>query len=213
MDAILTPVVALLPVYGPWLVFLLAILETCFVTGLVVPSGLATSVATVLALEGVLSLPAVIVAALAGGAVGDSVGFWIGRRSGPRLLSGQSRLMRSAAARHDALSGFFGRHPIYSVTLARLVAFVRSLMPMAAGISDLSYRRYLVFEGLGLAAWASLYVGIGLLAGESWRAATRIVGVGGSVIFLTVGVGFWVVLRRRAPVPAPLTPQAEDTGC
>ena len=41
----------LITVHGPWLLFLLAILETSFVTGLVVPSGVATSLATVVALE------------------------------------------------------------------------------------------------------------------------------------------------------------------
>lgn len=197
MEAILTPLVALLPVYGPWLLFALAVLETCFVTGLVVPSGLATSVATVLALEGTLSLPAVAVAAGAGGAVGDSLGYWIGRRVGPRLFAGQGRLVRVAGRRHADLAGFFGRHPIYSVTVARLVSFVRTLMPVAAGMSGISYRRYLPYEVVGLVGWVALYVAIGVLAGESWRVATRIVGVGGATVFVAVGLGLWLVVRRR----------------
>ena len=80
MEAIVTTLLDLLPEYGPWLLFVLAVLETCFVTGLVVPSGVATSVATVLALEGHLTLVPVLLAAGAGGAVGDSLGFWVARR-------------------------------------------------------------------------------------------------------------------------------------
>ena len=65
----------LLVAYGPALLFTLAVLETSFVTGLFVPSGVATSLATVLALQGRVELVPMIVAATVGGAVGDSIGF------------------------------------------------------------------------------------------------------------------------------------------
>lgn len=198
MDAVLQPLLELLPVYGPWLIFVMAILETCFVTGLVVPSGVATSVGTVLALEGRLELPPVIAAALAGGALGDALGFWIGRLAGPRILRGPSRFSRAVARRHAAVEHVFGRHPVYSVTVARLVSFVRTLMPMAAGMSGLSFARYLPYELVGLVGWATIYVTIGAVAGESWRAVTELVGVGGSVAFLAAGLVLWRLLRRRA---------------
>lgn len=183
--------------YGPWLLFALAVLETCFVTGLVVPSGLATSVATVLALQGQVGLPAVVTAALAGGWVGDALGFWAGRAVGERVFSGEGRFGRVVARRHATLSRFFGRHPVYSVTLARWVSFVRTLMPMAAGMSGMRFSTYLVFELPGVVGWVLLYVGVGLLAGESWELATRIVGVGGAAAFAVVGLVLWIGLRRR----------------
>lgn len=193
----LAPLLELLPVYGPWLIFVLAILETCFVTGLVVPSGVATSVGTVLALEGRLELVPVVAAALAGGAIGDGLGFWIGRVAGTRFLEGERRLSRLAARRHAEMSHFFGRHPVYSVTVARLVSFVRTLMPMAAGMSGLAFRRYVPFELLGLAGWVVIYVVIGVVAGESWRLVTQLVGYGGAAVFVVAGALLWVVLRRR----------------
>src|SRR5690606_20599255 len=52
MDPLGAWLLQLLPVHGPWVLFVLAALETSFVTGLVVPSGMATSFATALALEG-----------------------------------------------------------------------------------------------------------------------------------------------------------------
>lgn len=175
----------------------MAVLETCFVTGLVVPSGVATSVGTVLAMEGTLALGPVVAAAVAGGAVGDSLGFWVGRLTGERILAGDSRLSRVAAERHAAVSHVFGRHPLFSVTGARLVSFVRTLMPMAAGMSELRYPRYLVYEAVGVVGWALLYVGIGFAAGESWEAATRAVAVGGAAAFAVAAVVLWTVVRRR----------------
>jgi len=198
LDLLLSSLLELLPVHGPWLIFLLAVLETSFVTGLVVPSGVATSVGTVLALQGSLELAPLIGAALAGGAVGDLVGFWIGRVGGARVLDGNGRLSLFAARRHAAVSRLFGRHPFYSVTLARLVSFVRTLMPMAAGMSGLAFPRYLSYELLGLVGWAAIYVGIGALAGESWELVTQLVGAGGAAIFAVAGALLWWTLRRRA---------------
>lgn len=197
MDLVLAPLVELLPVYGPWLIFVMAILETCFVTGLVVPSGVATSVGTVLALEGRLELAPVVAAAIAGGAIGDGLGFWIGRLTGHRVLEGRSRFTRMVARRHATLSNFFGRHPVYSVTVARLISFVRTLMPMAAGMSGLSFRRYVPYELVGVVGWAILYVLIGVVAGESWEAATQLVGVAGAAAFGLAGVLLGLALRRR----------------
>lgn len=194
----LTTIVELLPVYGPWLLFVLAILETCFVTGLVVPSGLATSAATVLALQGRIDFAPAVVAAVCGAAVGDSTGFWIGRAWGHRVLDTDGRWARALARPHAVVDDLFGKHPVYSVTVARLVSFVRSVMPMAAGMSDLSYRRYLAYDVPGVVAWGAMYVGIGLVARESWRAATRVVGVGGTVAFAVAGLVAWRLWRRAA---------------
>lgn len=197
MDPIGAYLLHFLPIYGPWVLFALAVLETCFITGLVVPSGMATSFATALAVEGELALAPILLAAGVGGAVGDSLGFWIGRRWGMRVLQGESRMARTARVRHARLSDFFERHPIYSVTVGRLISFARTLMPMAAGMSDLRYRTFLVYQLAGLAGWVAIYAGIGWIAGESWEAVARWVGMGGAVTFVLAGLVLWAVWRAR----------------
>ena len=100
------------------------------------------------------------------------------------------------------MSALFARHPVYSVTGARLISFVRTLMPIAAGMSGLEYRRYLPFELVGLVAWVALYAAIGVLAQESWEAVTRVVGVGGAVAFTVVGAILWAAMRRAPATKA-----------
>lgn len=199
MDPVTARLVEALPAYGPWLLLSLALLETCFLTGLVVPAGLATSVGTVLALEGSLSLTWVVTAAWVGGALGDSIGFWIGRASGERVLSGRGRLARMVRARQGAHSPFFGRTPAYSVTMARVVSFVRTVMPIVAGMSGLSYRRYLVFDVVGLTLCVGLYVGIGTLSEGSWQVLTELMGVGGALTLLALLALLWLLVRRMGP--------------
>jgi membrane-associated protein len=97
----------------------------------------------------------------------------------------------------DDLGRFFGRHPSYSVSVARMVSFARTVMPMAAGMTGIRYPRFLAYELLGLAGCVALYVAIGILAEESWQVATQLVGLGGAVAFSVAGVFLWMAFWRR----------------
>jgi membrane-associated protein len=184
---------------GPAYLFVLAVLETSFVTGLVVPSGVATSVATIIAVEGQVDVAPIVVAALVGGFTGDTIGFWIGRLWGNRVLTTESRWTRLFGVRRDEVEGLFGRHPVYSVTIARLISFVRTVMPMAAGMSGMTYRRFLPYEIVGLVGWLTIYLTIGFASWEGWEAATRWIGLGGAVAFVGATAVALFVARRRAP--------------
>lgn len=204
---------ALLPAVGPWLLLVMAAAETATVIGLMVPAGVATALGAFLASEGHLSLPSVAAAAGVGAAAGDSIGFWLGRRYGRRALGGEGRL-RDLARRHEArFAALFERHPVYAVSLARTVSFVRTLMPWAAGMSRLSYGRFLAYDLLGVTTWAAAYLGVGHLAGRSWRWVSGILGTGWAVFFAAVGLTGWLVARQRAlrdPTRAPLA--ADETS-
>ena len=90
---------------GPWFLLVTAFLETSFVTGLLVPAGAALPFATAFALGQGSSLPAIPTAALAVGAVGDSVGFWIGRKGRDGVGgSGGRRWIRGARPVHPVAS-------------------------------------------------------------------------------------------------------------
>lgn len=195
MNPFVSTFLGLVPVYGPWLIFSLAALETCFVTGIVVPSGMVTSLGAVLVFDGTMELRSVAVAAVAGGALGDSLGFWVGRLAGDRLLTGEGRIA-ALARRRPRLRRLVGRHPAYSVTAARCLAFVRTFMPMAAGMSSLRYRRFLPYDLLGVVLWAGIYLGIGALAGESWRRVVHVLDVGGAISLVLVALGVWALIRR-----------------
>lgn len=185
-----------LDTWGPVALFVLAILETSFVTGLVVPSGTAAAFAAAVSRNDPSTLVVITVATVAGGWVGDFVGYLIGSWAGPRLVDNQG-WVGSVLRRHQATAGrFLGRHPLYSVTAARLVSFVRTLMPLSAGMSGMRLLPYLVFELPGVVLWGLLYVGIGVLAGESWRWVSSAVGAGWMALFALIGFVLWLRNRR-----------------
>lgn len=176
----------------------MAVAETSFITGLVVPAGVATAFGAFLAAEGHFPLVDVVLFAGVGALLGDSIGFWVGRWGGGGLVRGRGRLGALARRQLPRTRELLDRHALFGVSVARLVPFVRTLMPMTAGASAVSYPRFFLFDLLGVAGWVAEYVAIGYLAGEGWRRVSGAVGTGWAVLFLAVALGAWLAARRRA---------------
>ncbi len=163
--------------YGPWLVGVMAMLETALIIGLVLPTEITLVSATVFALQGHFSFGSVVAAALLGAALGDTTGFLIGRWGGPRVLDGRGRVARMARRHQDRALDLFERHAGLSVSLARMVPFVRTLMPLVAGSTGVAYRRFLAFDLLGIGGWAFLGLGFAYAGARSWEIGVGQVGL------------------------------------
>lgn len=182
---------------GPWAIFLIAFLETSFITGLLVPCGPVIIAAVALAGDGVLSLPEVVVAAMGGALAGDSVGFWVGRGGGEAAVKARGRLGAMARKVEPRARRLIHRYPAAGITVARLLSFVRTLMPPMAGLSGVSYRRFLLWDFLGVTLWALAYFSIGLAADEGWGFLRDLLGMGGALVFVGLMIGVWLFVRAR----------------
>ncbi|MFR9778058.1 DedA family protein [Micromonospora sp. MS34] len=199
MDRVLEVLVALPPALVLALVFLLPALEASTFLGLLVPGEVAVLVGGVLAHEGRLPLWAVIVAAVAGAALGDQVGYLLGRRYGRRLLDrAPRRFVRSGELRR-ALD-LIRRRGAVAVVLGRWAAALRALVPGLAGMSGIPRRAFTVANVAGGALWAVAVAVLGYLAGASYRLLERRLGWGGEAVLAVVVllVVVRVVRARRA---------------
>jgi membrane-associated protein len=175
------------------------VLETSLLVGLVVPGDsvvlLAGSTVT-----GSTRFSALVAASTLGSLLGESVGYLLGRRYGDRLRRGRlgRRLGEDAWDNAEAfLAGRGGR----AVAAARFVAVVHALVPVVAGSVRMRYRRFLGWSALGAVAWSVTLVGIGALAGASWRRYGERLGLAGLVVLGAVAVAAWslrAAWRRRA---------------
>ena len=109
-----------------------------------------------------------LVAAIAGAVIGDTVGYWVGERYGERLLRripdrilDEDKLQRA----EDTVRRYGGR----AVFIGRFTAALRALVPGTAGMSGVPYGRFLVWNAVGGAIWATAYVMIGYLAGSQYK--------------------------------------------
>ena len=91
----------------------------------------------------VLSLAAVI---------GDTVGYWIGKKAGPPIFNRpQSRFFRRDHLL--AAHAFYERHGGKTIILARFIPIVRTFAPVVAGAADMNYAKFLAYNVFGGIGW------------------------------------------------------------
>jgi membrane protein DedA with SNARE-associated domain len=181
--------------------FVLPALEAPAFLGLVLPGEVALLLGGVLAHQGRLSLPAALAAGTAGALAGDSAGYWIGRRWGPRLVA--SRLGRRVGParlqRVESLLLLGGGRALF---VGRCAAGARVVLPGLAGMLGLRYRSFARWTGAAATVWAAAHVLLGYAAGAGWRQVHHLTGRVGIGLLLAVAVAAavaWLV-RRRHPV-------------
>lgn len=155
---------------------------------------------------------ALLVAAVTVGAsVGDHVLYFTGRAIGPRLRKG--RLVKIIGVeKWDVAIGVVERRGAWAVISTRLVPIVRSLTPIAAGVSGMPQPRFTGASLIGSATWAIVWGGTGFILRSSLSVAEAILGqstwiviaVLGSIVLVVVAVR---AIRKRRQAGAPLLPR------
>jgi len=159
----LTDWLALNPSWLALAIFLIALLESLAVAGLLVP-GVAFLFA-VAALAGKTGMPLELTLfwAWAGAVLGDGLSFWLGRRFQGRLdrlwpFTRYPRMLRRGES-------FFYRHGGLSIAIGRFVGPVRPVVPLVAGALAMSWPRFLAFNLSSAVVWAPVYILPGFLVG------------------------------------------------
>ena len=183
--------------YGLLFLFGIVCLESA---GLWLPGETALIAAAVFASDGHLSITAVIAVAAAAAIVGDNIGYWLGREGGRRLLDRYRLLRRFAERVMPPAERFFARHGGKAVFLARFFGGVRVTGAWMAGITRMSWWRFLFWNACGGIVWA---VAVGLIAFFAGKAAADALArygvyaaIGGAVL-LVLAIGALHVWRRR----------------
>ncbi|MFS0825316.1 DedA family protein [Pseudomonas phoenicis] len=170
-----------------------------------------------LAFRGYMDISWVVVVAFFGSYAGDQLWYFMGRRHGRAILARRPRWQ----AMGDKALDHIRRHPDIWVLSFRFVYGLRTVMPVAIGLSGYPPRRYLLLNGIGAAVWALA------LGAAAYHFGAILEGLLGNVkkyelwvlgILLVLGLGLWIrryVRNQRAEraerAAAALAAQAEDT--
>src|ERR1700710_2061587 len=170
------------------LAFLCPALEASTMLGVIFPGEVAILVAGAAAQVGTLSLWSVIPISVAGAVIGDVVGFGVGRRYGERLLKrlpdrlGQASAITAAPLLVRPRGELLRLRGPVVVLIVRMTALLRALVPGLAGMSGLSWSRFLPYNLLGGVIWATAVAVLGYLAGASLVVVQEQLGVVSNVV-------------------------------
>jgi membrane-associated protein len=139
--------------------------ETGLMVGFFLPGDSLLVTAGVFAAGGKLSIWWLNILLIAAAIVGDTVGYWIGRKAGPALFNRpRSRFFNPAHLKraHD----FYEKHGGKTIIIARFMPIVRTFAPVVAGMGKMEYRRFLAFNVVGGFLWVVSMTLIGYYLGQ-----------------------------------------------
>jgi membrane-associated protein len=139
---------------------------------------------------------------IAAAVIGDSVGYAIGARLGPRLFRRERSLLFNP--RHiQRTRDFYARHGAKTIVIARFVPIIRTFAPVVAGVGEMPYRRFFFYNVVGGVGWVTSMTWAGYLLGQAIPdISSRIHIVVVIVVILSVipiGVEILRERRRRSP--------------
>lgn len=185
--------------YGYLAVFLGIALESL---GIPIPGETITLVGGFLAGSGELDYWLVLGTASIGAVLGSATGYWIGRLGGWALLLRAGRLFRISEEQLTEAKTEFGENAGRAVFFGRFIAFLRILASPMAGIVEMPFPQFMLFNIAGATVWASVMVTLSFFLGRlipleeliSWVAKFAIV-----ALFLVVAwfvVPNWLESRK-----------------
>ncbi|HEX7121695.1 MAG TPA: VTT domain-containing protein [Gemmatimonadaceae bacterium] len=150
---------------------------------------------------------------------GDACNYWFGRLVGRRIYTWKDSLFfkrRHLEKAHE----FYERHGAKTIVIARFVPIIRTFAPLVAGVANMNYRRFAIFNVLGGTMWIWMMLLAGYYLGRMVPGIDRhlelVIIV---VIFLSIlpGIIGWWRERRRAVIPpqmgnAPAEPAVAGEG-
>ncbi len=149
--------------YGYLAVFLGIALESL---GIPVPGETITLVGGFLAGSGELDYWLVLGIASMGAVTGSAIGYWIGRLGGWALLLRAGRLFRISEEQLTEAKTEFGENAGRAVFFGRFIAFLRILASPMAGIVEMPFPQFMLFNLAGATVWASVMVTLSFFLGR-----------------------------------------------
>ncbi len=191
---------------GKWaylLVGAMAMLETAAALGFIAPGEFAVIIGGVLAGEGTLSIELLIGIVWFSIVIGDTIGFFIGRKLGRSFVDRHGKRFPTARRHFARVEQLFRDHGGKSIFLGRWISIARPLVPFTAGTSGMSYRAFLPYDVIGAGVWGTAFSMLGYIFYRNFDQLTDLASKG-ALVFAALIVTIIVVVRvaKRLRDPA-----------
>jgi len=175
---------------GYILLVALTLLEGIPLVGMLVPGHVAIVAAGFMARIGTLNLYWVIILAVTGAILGDYMGFYIGRRYGMNFISKLRRYLYVSDENMNKALNLLNKHTFKAMLAGRFTPATRALMPFLIGTTNLSSRKFWLYNIIGAMTWVLCSVMLGYLFGTGYHLAAAAFG---KMLVFAILVGFIII--------------------
>lgn len=151
----------------------------------------------------------IILAAASGGALGGTIGFWLGRIFGPMLTDKYGKLIGLTPRRIILGEYLFKKWGGLIIFLGRFVALLRVLAAILAGLNHFDPLRFFIFNAAGALLWSMIFGCGGYFFGS---AIHQIAGPIGWIILISVIIGGFFIYRYLKQNEERLMREAEQAS-
>ena len=140
--------------------------ETGLLLGVFLPGDSLLVTAGLLAARGYLNVYALAPVLTLAAIFGNSVGYSIGRATGPRVFRRENSLFfnkKHAIRAHE----FYEKYGRKTIVLAQFMPVIRTFAPVVAGVGGMRFRQFITFNIIGAIVWIWSMVGLGYFLGNS----------------------------------------------
>lgn len=183
---------------GYALLVLIVFTETGLLVGVFLPGDSLLITAGLVAAGGGLNIWWLDALLILAAVLGDSTGYAIGTRAGPRLFTRQKSLLFNP--RHvERTRRFYERYGAKTIVLARFVPIIRTFAPVLAGVGQMRYRRFVVYNIAGGVGWVLGMTWAGYLLGHAVPNIDRHIHVVviGVIVLSCVPIAIEILRERR----------------
>ncbi len=191
--------------YGYWAIFVGILLENL---GVPLPGETVTLVGGFLAGNNELNYWLVLGNATAGAAIGGTCGYWIGRIGGWSLIMRLAGILRISEVKVLGIKDKFSENAAKAVFFGRFFALLRIFAAPLAGIAEMPFTQFLLYNLLGASAWASAMVSLAFFAGKVVSLDQMVQWVGQFALLALlilaafIGVPLWLESRQVEEISA-----------
>jgi len=139
--------------------------ETGLLVGVFLPGDSLLVTAGLFAAKGYLNIFALVPTLTIAAICGNSVGYFIGHSTGPRIFNRESSLFfnkKHAIRAHE----FYEKYGRKTIVLAQFMPVIRTFAPVVAGVGGMKFRTFITFNVLGAVLWIWSMTAIGFFLGS-----------------------------------------------
>lgn len=177
--------------YGYWAVFVGILLENL---GVPLPGETITIAGGFLAGSGELDYWLVLLSAIGGASLGGNFGYWIGRYGGWPLLLRVGKVFRFREEKLYELKEKFSENAGKTVFVGRFLALLRILASPLAGIAQMPYLKFMLYNIAGATAWGAVMVTLAFFAGRIVPLEQLVAWVAQFAVLALIIVVAWIVI-------------------
>jgi membrane protein DedA with SNARE-associated domain len=177
------------------------------------PGETALVAAAVLASQGKLNIVLVIVIASASAIVGDNLGYFLGRHLGRDVLVSKGPFHERRAKVIALGDRYFDKHGAKTVFIGRWIALIRFATAWLAGINEMRFLTFFLWNAAGGITWATTYGLVGYYGGNAVAHVLERVGIIAAIVLAVAAVGgfiYYEVHKRRGEKTRLETDPADD---